>query len=440
MMTMTDVHGEEPSLESQGDLPSESLPDRDEFARPGPNLLQKWEKNLARLPLARVAAGAVPRTVTWAIKTVTSDRDGIPGPDQISMSAALMAQVAMDESLVALAAGPSRFPRRADYERVSAELDDALALFTERGWIDNPHSYHLDPPPLALREVKSRFGWAVGQRYERISWESGYEVHEGVPGSERWMGFEANRTASAWVLDHRDGPRPWLLAIHGFGTGAPFADMFTFRAQHLHNELGWNVAAIVLPVHGNRRPSKLSGEEFLGIDMMNAVHGMSQALWDIRRLASWIRLQNPTSLALHGVSLGGYMTSLTACFEDDFDVVIAGIPVADFPDLFRRHSPKHVAERAEQHGIVKGKGNVVHRVVSPLVLEPVVPKDRLKIFAGVGDRMAVPEHAKALWSHWDEPEICWFPGNHVGYLWSNEVAAFIDAKLAESISDKSQHI
>ena len=69
-------------------------------SHPRPNLLQQWEKNLARFPLARVAAGAVPRTVSWAIKTVTGDNAQLPGVDEISMSPGLMAQVAMDESLV----------------------------------------------------------------------------------------------------------------------------------------------------------------------------------------------------------------------------------------------------------------------------------------------------------------------------------------------------
>jgi hypothetical protein len=376
-------------------------------------------------------ATAVPRTVGWAVRAVTTEASHLPGVGEIPVNPRLLAHVAMDESIVALAAGPSRFPRRDDYERVGSELREAAEQFADMGWLDNPSAYHLDPPPL--RSVRTTVGWAMGQRYERISWESGYEVRDGEPGGERWMGYEANRTASAWVLDHRDGPRPWLVAVHGFGTGAPFADMFTFRAQHLHKDLGLNVAAIVLPVHGSRRPTKVGGEVFLGIDMMNAVHGMAQSLWDIRRLISWVQQLRPSSLGLLGVSLGGYMTALTSCFVPELDVAVAGIPVVDFPDLFRRHSPKHVAERAESHGIVNGVGNLVHRVVSPLHSRPVVPTERLKIFAGLGDRMAVPEHASALWRHWDEPEVCWFPGNHVGYLWSPEVSTFTDRILVDAL-------
>ena len=277
-------------------------------------------------------------------------------------------------------------------------------------------------------------GWALGLGYRRISWESGYEIEPGEPGRERWMGYEANRTASAWVLEHDGGPRPWLVAIHGFGTGAPMADMVTFRAHHLHRDLGWNVAAIVLPVHGNRRPSRLGGEEFLGFDMMNSVHGLAQSVWDVRRLLSWVRDRSPCAVVLHGVSLGGYLTALTSCFEGELDAVIAGIPVCDFPALFARQAPAHVRARATEHGILDGHAEIVHRVVSPLAMPPRVAHQRRFIFAGLGDRMAPPEQARALWQHWEEPAIRWYPGNHVGYLWSPKVAAFVDGILADQTS------
>ena len=54
------------------------------------------------------------------------------------------------------------------------------------------------------------------------------------------------------------------------------------------------------------------------------------------------------------------------------------------------------------------------------------------VFAGLGDRMAVPSQARDLWEHWDRPAIRWFPGNHVGYLWSSKVTTFVDRVLDET--------
>ena len=49
--------------------------------------------------------------------------------------------------------------------------------------------------------------------------------------ADRWLAFESNRTASAWVLRHEDERRPWVLCIHGFGTGSGFMDLFSFRPR-----------------------------------------------------------------------------------------------------------------------------------------------------------------------------------------------------------------
>lgn len=395
-------------------------------------LLNRLEKGVARFPLARLTTVG-PRTARWALEAALTEAGRIPGAPQVRMTGSLAAHVAMDEAVMALVQGPSRTPRRSDYLRVAEELTVARALFEERGWIDDPVSYHHDPPPLADEDTISTTGWALGQSYRRISWDSGYEPRAEEPGATRWAAFERNRTAAAWVLEHGDGPRPWMVAVHGFGTGAAVADMITFRAQHLHHDLGWNVAAIVLPVHGSRRPSRLGGEDFLGFDMMNCVHALSQSVWDVRRLLSWVRSTDPTSVVLHGVSLGGYVASLTACFDGDLDAVVAGIPVCDFPALFARQAPRHVRDRAVQHRILEGNAEVVHRVVSPLAMPCRVPHDRRFIFAGLGDRMAVPTQAQALWEHWDEPTIRWFPGNHVGYLWSAKVAGFVDGVLSDTL-------
>ncbi len=396
-------------------------------------LVNRIEKGLARMPLARLTTVA-PRTARWAIESVLTEAGKIPGAPQIRMTAALAAQVAMDEAVVALMQGPNRTPRRADYERVSAELSEARALFDERGWLDDPRSYHRDPDPLT--DVSFSSGWALGQRYQRMNWDSGYHARTEEPGAQRWEAFEKNHTASAWLLQHDDGPRPWVVCVHGFGTGSPFSDMITFRAQHLHHDLGWNVAAIVLPVHGSRSPSRMGGEQFLSFDMVNSVHALAQSAWDVRRLLSWVRAQDPTSLVLHGVSLGGYVSALTTCLDGDLDAVIAGIPICDFPALFAHQSPKHVRERAAEHHVLGGNAEIVHQVVSPLAMPTLVPHDRRFIFAGLGDRMAIPAQTQALWQHWDQSTISWFPGNHVGYLWSKKVAGFVDG-IFEDLSPES---
>src|SRR5665811_415742 len=115
--------------------------------------------------------------------------------------------------------------------------------------------------------------------------------------------------------------------------GIAFMDFVGLQAIRLHRDLGLNVVLPVLPLHGSRRLSRVGGEQFLGFDLMNTVHGLAQSAWDVRRVIGWARAQGAPSVGLYGVSLGGYTAALVAGIEPDLDCVIAGIPVVDFLTL-----------------------------------------------------------------------------------------------------------
>ena len=383
---------------------------------------------MARRALAR-AALAIPRTLRFIGRTARSGEvaDAVSAP---ALSLGFAAGVVMDETLLAIAMTPNRFPRRADYARVSQELSDARRMYVRRGWLSRPAAYHRAPPALVDGAVEASRGWAMGLSYERIAFDSCFVPHRGEPGGDRWESYEPNHRAVATILRHADGPRPWVVGVHGFCMGYPFMDFFGLQAAKLHRGLGYNVALPVLPLHGPRKVTRISGERFLSFDLMNTVHGLAQSVWDIRRLLSWIRAQGATSIVLYGVSLGAYVVSLVAGFEDGLDAVVAGIPVVDFPRLFHEHSPVHIRARAIEHRIMGGSADDVFRVVSPLSFAPRIPLSRRAVFAGYGDRLAFPEQARILWEHWDRPTMTWYPGSHVAYLWSRQVEQALDAALA----------
>ena len=388
------------------------------------------ERTLARVPPVRMLM-AVPETGAFVGRTLLRRRrsEPIPGLPSTPLTPALVAQVAMDEAILMAFVGPDRLPRRADYERVGAEVTAAEARYRAEGWLDDPRALHPAPPPLD--DPQRSGGWANGQRYERLVWESGWEPPAGAPGSERWRSYATNRLAGAWMLRHEDDrPRPWVVCVHGYGMGYAFSDLPAFHAVHLHKELGVNVVGPTMPLHGRRKVNRMSGDELLGIDLVNTVHGLQQAAWDIRRLIGWVRAtQEPTGIGLFGVSLGGYTVSLVAGLEDGLDAVIAGIPVIDFPALFRTQSPAHVVARSIEHEILDGPGEALATTISPLSFPCRVPHAGRFVFAGLGDRMAHPRQAHQLWEHWEEPAVHWYPGNHVGYLWSGGVWRFVDEAL-----------
>lgn len=389
------------------------------------------EKVLGRRAPTRVFV-AVPRTIGFVGETLVrrftdSPPGGVPNP---TISPAFVAQVALDEAILGMAVGPNRFPSQADYERVGAELAAARNLFEARGWLDDPASYHRDPPPLTDPSVSR--SWAMGTSYERLLFPSGWLPREEEPGFERWASYTNNATATATVLRHRGRPRPWVVAIHGLAMGYPMADFIGLSAKHLHRELGVNVIMPALPLHGPRRITRISGEAMLSFDLIDALHALTQGIWDLRRILSWVHTQDPQGIAVYGVSLGAYAASLLSGLNDDIDAVVAGIPVVDFPTLFETHAPHVIRLRGLEHEILGSTADAVHSVVSPLSFAPRVPKEGRFIFAGLGDRMATPAQAHRLWKHWDEPSICWYPGNHMGYLWSGAVKDYLTASLRKS--------
>jgi dienelactone hydrolase len=190
----------------------------------------------------------------------------------------------------------------------------------------------------------------------------------------------------------------------------------------------------VLPMHGARqRPGANAGEGFMSIDLIDAVHGFAQAASDVRAAIRWVRFHDrDAQVGLYGLSLGGYVVSLTAGLEDDLACVIAGIPATDLVDLYLRHSPLSVRRQARASGAIGPQASAVHRVVSPLALEAKPPKDRRFLFAGVGDRMSTAAQARRLWEHWDRPQMAWYPGGHVGFFFAASVGHFVDDALVTS--------
>ena len=360
---------------------------------------------------ARTAAGALDETV-------------VP----VRPSPGLAAQVLLDEVMIAAFRHPRLLPGEADYEAAARDLADAQAVLGQGGWLADPAGYHGSPPPPDL--VVHRRGQVPGLRYEHVAFPSGWEPRPGEPGRDRWMSFTANRTAHAWIARSRTPSRSWVVCVHGFGMGGnPLMDLNAFRASQL-TRAGLNVAVAVLPLHGRRSTGRALGEGFMSIDLVDSMHGIAQAAWDARRLVALLRREEGADLVgVMGHSLGGHVVSLVAGIEPGLSCVIAGIPVVDLPDLYRRHSPPAIARRAERYGILGEPADAVHRVVSPLAFDCLVPPEGRFIFAGLGDRMATFGHAHRLWMHWGRPQLATYEGGHVGFYWSGAVRRFVTDSL-----------
>jgi hypothetical protein len=343
---------------------------------------------------------------------------------------ALASKAALDEVFFATEFATAPLVARSEFPRIAREIAEATDLFEQRGWFESPKRYYQTPScPSSAAIVSARclFG-----DFQHLTFESGYEPYVGEPGRERWLSYEANRTAHAWLLEHEGEPRPWLVCVPGYRMGNPVVDFAGFSARWLHKTLGLNVAIPVLPLHGPRQKGRRGGDGFLTGDFLDTLHALTQGVWDVRRLLAWLREEkNPPKVGVHGVSLGGYTVSLLACLEKKIDCVIAGIPMADFLRMIRSTAPSFLLRAAGKMGLALEDVERLFEVISPLSIPATVPRQKRFLYAGLADRLATPDHAFALWHHWDRPRSVWYQGSHVSFMWERNVKDLITEALTD---------
>lgn len=374
-----------------------------------------------RVPLAPVLLAA-----RWTRASAAPEGD-IP---VARLSPALALKMAMDEVFFLTEVFSATLVSPRAGTRLREETAAALALFERRGWLDTPAGYHPAPPPLKPLTVDA--ARARGLRFTHLRFTSGYAPDPEEPGRERWLAHRANQTAHAWVLEHVDRPRPWLVCVPGYRMGHPLIDFTGFPAAWLHLRRGLNVVIPVLPLHGPRKAGRRSGDGFLSGDYVDTVHMQAQAVWDVRRIVGWLRERGVGPVGLYGVSLGGYTAALVSALEDDLACVIAGMPATCYLGLTRANVPAILLRAAAVLGMPWELIERLLRVISPLAFVPRVPPARRYLFAGVADRLVPPCDVSALWRHWERPRLAWYEGGHVSFRWERTVRGLLHEALDAS--------
>ncbi len=386
-------------------------------------------RQLGRVLSPAKFARAAGRTGTFTALSMGSVvvRGMRPGPEVPSLqrlTPGLLASV-FGEELMLLTAGriDERDMRPAELHRRSQETDRALDLFDNEGFLDDPASYHRAPEAPKAFHLEQRQVSHV--RYQRLSFNSEYQPHTGMPRSDRWTSVGPNRRCYARVLEHRGGPRPWLVSLHPFGMGRPMDLLFTGALKY-HCELGFNVLMPVLPMHGPRRTGRASGDGMLSLEWIDNVHALTQTVWDVRRCLAWIRDRNAMSISVHGMSLGGYAAALVAGLED-LDCAVIGVTAATLHEPLTAACTRNARIRRamENHNLLGHRIGALHKVVTPTALPCRVPRNRRFIYAGIADRVAPPSQSRQLWEHWDRPTIFWSPTSHITTLTSPKVRRFV---------------
>jgi pimeloyl-ACP methyl ester carboxylesterase len=307
--------------------------------------------------------------------------------------------------------------RRADLRAERAQLGFYAELAAER---DPVRSF---PAPAGLPRVSSRRANPLAERIARgtvynIAFPSSFTTINPAM-RKQWSHWKSNNIVRAQHWRHHDGPRPTLCVIHGF-MGSSYLANGRFFSLPWYYRSGYDVLMYTLPFHGRRaeKCSPFSGFGYFAGGLSGFAEAMAQAVHDFRSIVDHLLHTGVDRIALTGISLGGYTSALVASVDDRLEAVIPNCPVVTPAKLFDEWFPANQLVRLGLRLSDIGRDELAAGLAyhCPLNYQPLLPKDRRMIIVGLGDRMAPPDHAVALWEHWNRCALHWFPGSHVMHV------------------------
>lgn len=285
----------------------------------------------------------------------------------------------------------------------------------------NPDRFY-EKPPRGIRFLRRRarlplFSPDDGS-CEDVRFESPF-VPVNPRERKRYLRHARNRFAHARHWRHHAGPRSTIVAFHGFS-----ADLYHFNewffAIPWFYELGFDILLVTLPFHGRRQTafSPFSGHGFFAGGTSRINEAFAQAIYDIRIFIDALFDAGVPQVGATGMSLGGLTTSLLASVDSRLAFAIPNVPVVSIADLVLEWQPIASIVKTSLAAVRKDVRTAREMLApaSPLSFPPRLPRERLMVIGGVGDRLAPPRHARLLWDHWGRPALHWFPGSHVLHL------------------------
>ena len=257
-----------------------------------------------------------------------------------------------------------------------------------------------------------------GGTCELLSFESPFEaVNPKLRAA--YASHRKNRIAWAEHWRHPGEPRPTICVIHGF-MADPYWVNSRFLALPWFYKQGYDVLLMTLPFHGRRQStgSPFSGYGYFAHGILHVNECMAHAVHDFRLFLDYLFRLGVPKAGVTGISLGGYTTGVLAAVEDRLSFALPNVPVVSLVDLLYEWFPVSPILKAGLRigGINIHEARHTMAVSCPLTYKPLLPKEKLMIISGAGDRLAPPKHTRLLWEHWGRCRLHWFPGNHIIHL------------------------
>ncbi|HEU5076569.1 MAG TPA: alpha/beta fold hydrolase, partial [Polyangiaceae bacterium] len=286
---------------------------------------------------------------------------------------------------------------RVDDEQLMARAAQAAEYFAG---ID-ADTYFDPPKAIQPVETKSIVGSAVD-----LSWLSTHRVQcEAV--RDVYASHVENQHASVRLFGGSER-RPIAVLVHGYMGGAFTLEQRIWPIRWL-DSLGFDSALFTLPFHGERAPKVDRTPPFPQSDIRFTAEGFRQSVGDLRDFVAWLRERGHPEVGLMGMSLGGYVSSLTATVESTLAFLVPIVPLACLGDFARDQGrmPRGSRQALAYEQTLKR----AYRLTSPLARAPRIASERVLVVAGKADRITPPAHARMLARHFSAPLEAWTGGH-----------------------------
>lgn len=204
---------------------------------------------------------------------------------------------------------------------------------------------------------------------------------------------------------------PTLILLHG---GCDYLDhwyRFPWMIPAIQRA-GFNAATLVSPYHFQRRVRSI--ESF---DHLRIAQAFAQAVAEIRALTGWMLAQGCPSIALFGISLGGWLAGLVATRDSGLKAIVLAVPGV------RRDCRATRGERILWTPVCKAlerqktaRETLDKTPINLILSQPVIPKENVLLIQGRYEMFVESEQTEELWQKWKGSEIWRLPHGHVSWM------------------------
>ena len=205
--------------------------------------------------------------------------------------------------------------------------------------------------------------------------------------------------------------RPVIVLLHGGGNFPGHQLRLQFLARRCHRA-GFNAVTVELPYHFQRRVRRIEA-----FDHMMTAEAFAQAVAEIRSLTGWLQGQGCPSVALFGISLGGWFAALAATRDSRFKAIVMVVPGVRRNYRVTRGerilwTPVRKALKRYQTALEALDKTPMNLTLS----QPVISKENILLIQGRYDLFVEAELTEELQQKWNGSEIWRLPHGHISGL------------------------